>query len=195
MSDNRPSDEELVMDCLLGRLPASQEAEVRARIAAEAPMRRLRDDVAATLSALALLESQAPPAGLADRTVDRVRRYRRAQAEMAREEMHRQRFFRPTFSLKELGALAAAALLAVCVLVPTLQKGRQARQLAQCQANAGLIGSGLHRYAGDNEQRLPCASGDGDRWLPGGTEQAARASNSAAGTERPSAKLAGTGQT
>jgi len=106
-----------------------------------------------------------PPADLTERTLRRVGALRRT--EMLLEAQPAQVSpRRPIFSFRELAALAAAVVLAVGILVPSLRRAQQMARRSACAANMGQIGAALKHYASANNDLLPATLAGDDWWLP-----------------------------
>ncbi len=166
MDENRARDEELLIDFMLGETDPPEAEAVRQRLAADPAFRKLRGDLANTVEALRLLPEAPAPDGLVDSTLDRIRRQRRTDELLAREHPSH-RVLAPTFSLRELGALAAAAVVLAVVFVPAFMASRQRALQSQCAAHVGQIGYAVRAYATANEGFLPGVEGEQQRWLPG----------------------------
>jgi len=175
-NENRSENEVLLIDFLLGRCDEEGGLRTQKRLASDEALRRLRDDIANTFSALKLAVEFEPPGDLVEKTLSRINQARQTEALLAREEMAR-RVFRPTFSLRELVAVAAAIILLAAVFVPLRQEAKRRAMIDQCCAHASEIGTGILTYANDNGGYLPSPPSLQKRWLPA-ADQAAN-SNSA----------------
>ena len=173
----RQDDERLLIDLLLGRCDQQTYQRLRERLASDPQFAALHRDLEATFAALETYDAPEPPANLVDRTLARVRALRRTEA-MAEARPGWRGGWGPTFSLRELTAMAAAAVLFVGILVPALRQAGRVADRNLCASNLGQIGTALNHYANGNEDALPAAPAEADCWLggPGGR----RASNSAA---------------
>jgi anti-sigma factor RsiW len=160
-----PDDESVLIDYSLGRCPADQAREIETRLHDNAALQSRIDDIRNTLAALDLLPEAMPPEGLADRTVQAARQQRATRAAATRAELGRGR---PAglFSLRELGAIAAAMMLLAFVFVPSVRRARTEASRGQCRAQAGLIGTGLRTFANAHNGMLPAAAALNGRWLP-----------------------------
>lgn len=168
MTEDRARDEMLLIEFLLGRADAEQGREIARRLPTDAPLRRLKQDVANTLAAMKLLPPVEPPANLLARTMARIDSARQAAARAARREASRP-WSNSTFSLRELAAVAASLLLIVTILVPSMRQARRRAMQGQCASHLGQIGAGLSAYASQNGESLPVAADHRFRWLPGGS--------------------------
>ncbi len=72
---------------------------------------------------------------------------------------------RPTFTLKELGALAALLFIGVALLLPAVNRARLMGQDNACQAQAGQIGVGLAKYATEHNGNLPAIAAGQASWM------------------------------
>ncbi|MGC9454338.1 MAG: hypothetical protein ACP5HU_05690 [Phycisphaerae bacterium] len=177
MTRQRIEDESKLLDFLRGECDERQAEEIRSRLREDEQFRRLHDSMANALKAMELLPEREPGEDLTQRTVAKVRRHRRTQELIAREEAQRGAF-RPTFRLRELAAVAAVLIVLGSVMVPAIRQARSVAAIDLCAYRAGEIGTGLLTYANDNNGLLP-AAGDRDRpWLTGNDQPPT--SNSAA---------------
>jgi len=166
---NQRMDEGVLIDWLRGELSEQQADEVRTRLDRDEAFRRLHDDIRHTFAAMDLLGELEPPETLTSDTMARIRQARRTEALLAREQSRR-RSFAPTFSLRELGAVAAVLVLMAAVFVPSIRQGRQMAQIGQCASNTGQIGSALLAYANSNDGYLPTVDAPRGElhWVPVG---------------------------
>lgn len=172
MAENRTSDEAVLIDFLLGRCDESQAREVRSRIEREEPLARLHDDLRNTFAALGLSVECEPPETLVSNTMARIRSARQTDALLAREEIGRQDVIRPTFSLREMGAIAGVVLLLVSIFGVSYREAKRRKDLAQCASNVARIGPAILTYAHNNGGYLPASGGPGRRWLPTASQPA-----------------------
>jgi len=164
MNEQRTHDEEVLIDYLLDRCSEAVRKAVEARLASDAGFRALRGDLANTFAALKLVDAPEVPDDLADRTLARIESARQATAMRAREELAVAG--RPTFSLMELGAIAAAAIVMAIIFIPWARKARSRALQNQCAANVGQIGTGMKNYALENSDSLPLSHDSSVAWLP-----------------------------
>ncbi len=166
MAEQRKKDEALLIDYLLDRCDKATGREVEVRLEKDTEFRALRGDLANAFDALKLLGAPEAPEDLADRTLARIASARQSNAARTRRELVRAG--RPTFSLRELGTIAAAAILMALLFVPwARQAGNKALQ-GKCASNVGQIGTGMKNYAMDNKNSLPLAHASKAAWLPVG---------------------------
>lgn len=176
MQDSKP-DEELLIDFVLGRCDQAAAEGVRRRLGQDRDFAALHENIAASFRALGKYDVDEPPANLVERTMARVRATRRSEALVAAEPLRRRIPF-PAFSMRELAALAAAAVLVVGIIIPSLRHARRRAQRSLCSANLGQIGTALNHYANENDDTLPGSPLAAGSWLPRPGQP--RASNSAA---------------
>ena len=172
MESNRQIDEGLLIDFLLGRCDADQAEAVRARLERDEGFRRLCGDVSSTFAALDLAIDHEPPEGLVADTMRRIGTARRTDALLAREELNRRDVIRPTFSLRELGAIAGVALLIFSIMGVSYREARRRKERTQCGTQVARLGSGLLTYANKNDGYLPTTGLTRRRWLPSGEKPA-----------------------
>jgi hypothetical protein len=167
MTEQRPQDEQLLIDYLLGRCDPVQAQAIQRRLDDDEEFLRLHQDVRNTLAAMGRLAELAPPPGLADRTIDRVRQVRATEALITRAELSRPMVFRSRLSLRDLIAVASVVFLVGIAYFFT--SGRfQAQALRDrrlCEAQMGQIGRAAYAYAEENGGFLPLSSDAPRPWL------------------------------
>ena len=176
MEANRREDELLLIDYVLGRCDAGARQAVEERLASDPAFKSLHRNISNTFRAAALLPEREPPEDLVERTMDRIRRQKQTDALLAARKPSRA-VFSPTFSLRELGAIAAVLVVMATIFVPSVIEARRVQLANQCRANIGEIGYAVQAYASENDGFLPGVFTDRSRWLPGGRQPAV--SNSA----------------
>lgn len=167
MSTNQPDDESLLIDYLLDRCDAQARGQVLARLERDELFCLLHRDLRHTFEALDLAPAPEPPKGLADETMARIARERGARTATAGPALGGGTY-RPVFSLRELGAIAAAAIVLAFVFVPSMRRARHRALVGQCATHVGQIGTAVRSYANASGGYLPASPGLGGRWLPDG---------------------------
>ncbi len=192
-NNDQINDQKKLTDYLLGLCDDEMREAVEARLEADEAFRAERDNIANALSALGAMPQCEAPHDLTDQTMRHIRAARRTEALLAKQEITRHLSL-PSFSLRELGAVAAAAVLIAAILIPSLNQAQRNRQIAQCGSNLGQIGSAIQAFANDNDDYLPRPQHQLTRWLP--SKGKSSASNSAglfklisSGYESPTAFL------
>ena len=163
MTERREQDEMLLIDHLLGRCDEATGREVELRLEKDTEFQTLRTNLANAFDALKLLGEPQASEDLADRTLARIDSARRSNAARTRSELAGGA--RPTFSLRELGVLAAAAVIMALLFVPWARQARNRAMQGKCAANVGQIGTGMKNYALDNRDVLPLAHASKAPWL------------------------------
>ena len=175
MSIQRDQEVQRVLDARLGGL---EESDLPPMDPHSPVWLQAQRDVGNTLAALSLLGESDPPEGLADQTIARIAAAKRTNELLRREEMNRRRVYWPTFSLREVSAVAASLLVMAAILVPSLRLASHRAQRQACLSRVGQIGTALSAYAMENDGALPMASGELARWLPGSGDSTPLASPS-----------------
>ena len=165
MTEQRKKDEALLIDYLLDRCDEATGREVEMRLEKDTGFRALRGDLTNAFDALKLLGAPEASEDLADRTLARIASARQSTAARTRREL--MRAGRPTFSLRELATVAAAAIIMALLFVPWARQARNRALEGKCAANVGQIGTGMKNYAMDNKNSLPLAHSSKAAWLPG----------------------------
>ena len=165
MAEQRKKDEALLIDYLLDRCDEATGRQVELRLEKDTGFQALRGDLVNAFDALKLLGAPEAPEDLAERTLERIASARRSTAATARRELAGAG--RPTFSLRELGTVAAAAVIMALLFVPWAKQARNRALQVKCAANVGQIGTGMKNYALDNQDSLPLAYASNAAWLPG----------------------------
>ncbi len=178
MRDNETNNQQLLTDYVLGRLEPEATRQLRRRMEAEPELKRACDDIRNTFSALDLAAEAEPPADLAERTMARIRSAKQTDALLAREQLTRRDVLRPTFSFREIAAVAAIVLMIGAVFGVSFREADRRRQRIACAQNVSRIGAAVMSYANRNDGRLPVTAAGNDRWLP--TSDQPAASNSRA---------------
>lgn len=153
-----------MLDLLLGRLDADQRQSFQERLKKENDLQNLKADVENAFKALDALPDVQPPEDLVEKTLARIRHDQQIKALLAKQENTR-RVFRPTFSLRELGAIAAAAVIMAAVFIPSIRQARNTSMATACASKVGQIGSAMLSFANANNNLLPIADVQNNRWL------------------------------
>jgi len=169
---NRATDEALLIDYVLGRCDEAQGEDVRRRIAQDPALASRHEDLRNTFLALGLSVEHEPPETLLADTMARIRSARQTEALLAREELARRDVIRPTFSFRELSAVAGVVLLLVSIFGVSYREARRRKNVTQCAAQVARMGSALLTYANKNGGYLPTAGTPGRRWLPTSSQPA-----------------------
>jgi len=166
MSDSADvqSDEQLLIDFILDRCDEQTAGQVRRQLAEDADFAALHGEISETFRVLSAYEVPEPAPNLVERTMARVRALRSSEALLEVKPIRRGAF-PSTFSLRELGALAAAAVLVIGILLPAVRHTARRADRALCSANVGQIGTALSHYANEADEVLPAAP-SGRPWLP-----------------------------
>jgi len=164
--NNRQNDEGLLIDFLLGQCDEAQAEGVRARLETDEAFASLRDDLHSTFAAMDLAVDHEPPENLVAETMRRIRSARQTDALLAREELNRSDVIRPTFSLRELGAIAGVVLLIFTIVGISYREAQRRRDRTGCAAQVARLGSGLLTYANTHGGYLPATGTRHLRWLP-----------------------------
>jgi len=162
MSDQQ-RDEKLLIDYVLGRCDAAGQEELARRLDTDPAFAGLHASIANTLGALGACPAPEPPDELVERTMARVRAARRTEALLEAEPLQRPAAT-PVFSFRELAAVAALLILALGVLIPSLNRARHHAQRFLCGANVGMIHTGLSHYASGNDEALPQTAAKAAWW-------------------------------
>lgn len=166
MTDQRENDEILLIDSLLGRCDGGQQELIRRRLADEPELRRLRDDLRNTFAAMGQAVEYEPPAHLVESTMARVRSARQTDALLAREQLNRRDVIRPTFSLRELSAVAGVLLLVFTIFGVSYRDAQRREDQRNCANRLAELGAALRNYANTNGGYLPATGVQEARWLP-----------------------------
>lgn len=170
MSEQRRQDEQCLIDYILNECSPDEQRTIEQRLKADRQFAGLHEDLKRSFLAMELGPRENPPEDLVEKTMARVNSARRTRELIQQEEMTRRRTYWPTFSLRELSAMAAVVVLLVAVFVPSLQQARQRTVRSECAAQAGQIGHALQTYAASNNDVLPHVDAETSRWLPNGDE-------------------------
>jgi type II secretory pathway pseudopilin PulG len=165
MTEQTKQDEILLIDDLLGRLDDRAAEDLRKRLEDEPELRHRREQLARTFAAMDLSPQPEPPADLVSKTLARIAAVRRTEALLDMQQIQRPRSFTSTFTLKELGVIAAMLIVGAAFLIPSMQLARRRGQRSLCAAQLGQIGSALQTYAVNNNGAMPNATTRHAHWL------------------------------
>ena len=161
-------DEQCLIEYVLGHCDAPEAEAIRGRLASDEAFAARHEAVANALAALGALPEPEAPEDLIERTLGRVRAARRTEVLLASQPAGAAgdgvRSL-PLFSFRELGALAAAAVLAVAILLPSLVAAHRQAQRTLCADNVRAIHTAMSHYAGVNDGLLPAGDGPTGPWL------------------------------
>jgi hypothetical protein len=166
MTEQRKIDEALLIDYLLGRCDEATSRQVDLRLEEDADFRKLRDNLTNTFDALKLLDAPESSGDLVDRTLAKIAAAKQSTAAIARQELMRTGG-RSTFSLRELAAVAAVAIIMAVLFIPWARQARERAMQGKCASNVGQIGTAMKNYALANKDSLPLAHATSAAWLPG----------------------------
>jgi anti-sigma-K factor RskA len=158
-------DDELAIEFAAGLCEEPQRQELARRAAQDGEFARRVDKARSLFGVLDHYTAPAPSELVIQRTLAAVSSAARTRMLLDREAARAGTTRFPTFSLKELGALAALLFIGVALLLPSFQNARQQAQQVACQAQTGQIGVGLAKYAADNRGQLPAVQVERAGWL------------------------------
>ncbi|MDY7010407.1 MAG: hypothetical protein SVV80_06595 [Planctomycetota bacterium] len=157
-------DEQLLIDFVLGQCGESAAEDVRRRIETDGEFALLHEGVSRTFAALELCQAPNPPEGLSDRTLARVTSADRDEAIHAVLSAGSGTFL-PRFSIRGLSAFAAAALILIGILLPSIRQAHRLAQRSLCANNVWDVGAGLNHYANENNGDFPSSPAVTEVWL------------------------------
>jgi hypothetical protein len=169
MTEKKPLhvDDGLAIDFLLGQCQGEQGRCVQARLAEDKDFARRTQKVARLLKMLDALEAPDPSQELIASTLAAVQSAARTQRLLDREAARFRPASRSTFTLKELGALAALLFVAVAILLPSARHAGQLARDQACQAQTGQVGTAMTNYANEHGGELPAMKAEQAAWLTG----------------------------
>lgn len=190
MDPRELADEQILIDYVMGRCEADRAEDLRRRLEQDEELRQAHDSLVNTFAAMDRLPEHEPPEDLVSQTMQRIRRQKRTDALVARERKHGP-VVSPTFSMREMGGVAAAAVLIAAVVIPSVIEAGRRTDRVRCASSVGSLGAAIQSSANDHGGLLPGAplpdgasgagaseSSDEPRWLPAGDARAV--SNSSA---------------
>ena len=176
-----------LLDYHLKQDEPAQRLETQRLLAEDAELQELDQVLVRSFEALGSLGEEEPPAGLTDRTLQKIAQHRQVQqlaksaADVASGGLKRDRTSRARWVLSNLrDAIAVAACLTLVFLFmrPGLQKARHMSQEQACANQFRSIGYGLSQYAHDYRGRMPYVlRPQGAKWLGVGEQDDQHYSN------------------
>lgn len=160
-------DPDLLIDFASGGCDERTAEEVTRRLREEPELARQHQAITRLIDLIAAAPVPEVPEGLAQRTIQRVRTIRQTEALIASQQNQRPHSL-STFSMRELIAVAAAVVLMVALLVPSVQQARYIGMRSQCAANVGQIGAAMNHAANQNQDVLLSSPAPVDRWMSDG---------------------------
>ncbi len=164
-------DDALLIDFLTGNASAEQIDEVHARLESDESFNRRAARVGGLLKLLGACEGAGPSEALIARTVAAAESAKRTTALLDREVAIARPVTVPSFSLKELGAIAALLFLVGTILLPSFQRAHELSVDNACVARAGEIGNALVLYATKHGGSLPALGARDAAWLTDGSDR------------------------
>ncbi len=160
---SKSGDEQLLIDFILGRCDEPVAEDVRRRLESGGEFALLHEGISRTFAALGLCESARMPADLCERTLARVSSSGRAEVLQTVHPSGGMLLSR--FSIRELSALAAAAVIVVGILLPSLRQAHRLANRSLCANNVWAVGAALNHYANDSEGNFPSGPAATEAWL------------------------------
>jgi type II secretory pathway pseudopilin PulG len=160
-------DPDLLIDFVSGGCDEQAAAQITQRLREEPELARQHQAITRLIALMAAAPPPEAPAGLAQRTIQRVRTIRQTEALIA-DQQHQRPVSLSTFSMRELIAVAAVVVLMVALLVPSMQQARYIGMRSQCAANVGQIGAAMNHAANQHQDVLLSAPAPLDRWMSDG---------------------------
>jgi hypothetical protein len=146
-----------LFDYALDLATEQETAQAEDLIAENREAAEIHSRIKAALAPLDTLSDDPCPADLAQRTVWRLRQAADARLPV-REPVTTAS--RPWLNLAEAGAVVAAVLVAIGVLVPSFGFARHLHQRHVCRRQLAGIGSSIARYSSDHDDKLPAVTAD-----------------------------------
>jgi len=164
-STSEHPDDALLIDFLTGHVSPSELRRVHERLESDPAFARRAGRIGGLLKVLATYEAPAPSDALLARTVAAAESAKKTAALLDREAGMARPVTVPSFSLKELGAMAALLFLVGTILLPSFYRAHQLAQDNACVARAGEIGNALVLYANTHGGSLPALGAPDAAWL------------------------------
>jgi len=160
-------DDHVLIDFLTGQATVNEADAARKRLAGDEQFSRRSRKIAGLLKVLDACPAGEPDESLIERTVAAAAAATRTQALIDREAVRSRAVNRPTFSLKELGAMAALLFLVAAILLPSFRHASQLSRERACVGQTGKIGTALTHYANDHGGQLPSMGQADASWMAG----------------------------
>lgn len=164
-------DDELAIDLAAGLCEPAQHDALTARLLSDPEFAQRVAKARGVFQLLDCCPAPEPSPHAIARTLAAVSSAARTRMLLDREAARAGSVSRPTFTLKEMGAMAALLVIFAGLLVPSLQNARHLAQDQACQGQAGQIGVALARYAGDHDGQLPAIQAEQAGWLVDGDDR------------------------
>ena len=187
MGKTDPDKLQRLLDYHLNQDEPAQRLATQRLLADDSELQELDQVVRRSLEALGSLEEETPPAGLAERTLQKVAQHRQVQqlaqssVDIASGGLKRDRTTRAKWvlsNLRDVIAVAACLMLVFLFMRPGLQKARHISQEQACANQFRSIGYGLSQYAHDYRGRMPYVQRPpGAKWLGVGKQDDEHYSN------------------
>ncbi len=159
------SDDAILIDYLAGQASAAENREIGRRLASDAEFARRHGKISGLMDLMHNCGAPEPDEDLVGRTLAAVAATPTTGALLDREALRVRPAGRSTFSLKELGAMAALLFLVATILFPAFQHAGMLSRERACVAQTGSIGAALSQYAGDHNGFLPAMADQQAAWL------------------------------
>ena len=167
----RQGDDELAMELAAGWCDDAQREVLTARLSSDGQFAQRVAKARGMLRLMDCCPAPEPSPQLIARTLSAVSAAARTRMLLDREAVRTGAVYRPTFTLKEMGAMAALLMIVAGLLLPSAQHARQLAQDQACQAQVGQIGVAMARYANENDGQLPAMHVEQAGWLQDGADR------------------------
>ncbi len=158
-------DDEILVDFLAGQASVDERERIRRRLAGDATFAHRKAKLDDLFKVIDTLDAPEPGEALIRRTLDATAAAARTQALIDQEALRVHPVARATFSLKELGAMAALLFVVVSILLPSFQAASRLSRQNACVGRVGQIGAALTHYANENNNVLPGMGQPDANWM------------------------------
>ncbi|MFW6155179.1 MAG: hypothetical protein ACOC95_08185 [Planctomycetota bacterium] len=158
-------DDEILVDYLAGQASTQQREDIRRRLAGDEIFARRKAKIGDLFKVMDALDGPAPGEALIQQTLAATAAAARTQALIDQEALRVHPVARATFSLKELGAMAALLFVVVSILLPSFRAASRLSRQNACAGQAGQIGAALTHYANANNGLLPAMGEPDANWM------------------------------